>query len=250
MAKLVICLAALLALATGNIVLDRNGIGKTFDGIGGLSGGGATTRLLLDYVEPQRSQVLDYLFLPSFAASLQILKVEIGGDSQSTDGTESSHMHAADDLNYERGYEWWLMVEAKKRNPDILLYGLPWAFPGWVGDGSGSPFKYPNLTSTYIVNWIAGAKTVYGLTIDYIGVWNERASDSTYVQTLRTALNAAGFGHTKIVAQDGGTQICTDMSKDPAYAAAVDVIGNNFIIKSTMSFMPVGLDDLVPSLTV
>ena len=39
-------------------------------------------------------------------------------------------MHSKDDLNYERGYEWWLMVEAKKRNPDILLYGLPWAFPG------------------------------------------------------------------------------------------------------------------------
>ena len=30
------------------------------------------------------------------------------------DGTESSHMHEADDENYERGYEWWLMVEAKK----------------------------------------------------------------------------------------------------------------------------------------
>jgi len=30
------------------------------------------------------------------------------------DGTESSHMHTADDENYQRGYEWWLMVEAKK----------------------------------------------------------------------------------------------------------------------------------------
>ena len=31
-----------------------------------------------------------------------------------SDGTESSHMHSSDDLNYERGYEWWLMTEAKK----------------------------------------------------------------------------------------------------------------------------------------
>ena len=61
------------------------------------------------------------LFKPNFGASLQILKVEIGGDSQSTDGTESSHMHDADDLDYTRGYEWWLMGEAKKRNPDIKL---------------------------------------------------------------------------------------------------------------------------------
>ena len=53
--------------------------------------------------------------------SLQILKVEIGGDSQSTDGTESSHMHGPDDLDYNRGYEWWLMQEAKNRNPEIKL---------------------------------------------------------------------------------------------------------------------------------
>jgi hypothetical protein len=30
-------------------------------------------------------------------------------------------MHSPDDLNYKRGYEWWLMSEAKKRNPDIKL---------------------------------------------------------------------------------------------------------------------------------
>ena len=30
------------------------------------------------------------------------------------DGSESSHMHSKDDENYERGYEWWLMQEAKK----------------------------------------------------------------------------------------------------------------------------------------
>lgn len=31
-----------------------------------------------------------------------------------TDGTEASHMHNSWDENYQRGYEWWLMVEAKK----------------------------------------------------------------------------------------------------------------------------------------
>jgi galactosylceramidase len=49
-----------------------------------------------------------------YGAALQILKVEIGGDAQSTDGSESSHMHEPNDENYNRGYEWWLMVEAKK----------------------------------------------------------------------------------------------------------------------------------------
>lgn len=47
---------------------------------------GATTRLLIDYPTQQRDEVLDYLFKPNFGASLHVLKVEIGGDSQSTDG--------------------------------------------------------------------------------------------------------------------------------------------------------------------
>ena len=72
---------------------DSAGPAKTFHGIGGLSGGGATSVLLPSYAEPQRSEILDFLFKPNFGASLQILKVEIGGDAQSTDGSESSHMH-------------------------------------------------------------------------------------------------------------------------------------------------------------
>ena len=51
---------------------------------------------------------------------MHILKVEIGGDSQSTEGTEASHMHVAWEENYQRGYEWWLMVEAKKVSASIV----------------------------------------------------------------------------------------------------------------------------------
>lgn len=40
-----------------------------------------------------------------------------------SDGTEPSHMHYENDENYFRGYEWWLMKEAKKRNPNITLIG-------------------------------------------------------------------------------------------------------------------------------
>ena len=62
----------------------------------------------------------------------------------------------------------WLMTEAKKRNPNIKLYGLPWAFPAWVGNGTGNPFAYPDLTAGYITKWVQGADTVYGLNIDYV----------------------------------------------------------------------------------
>lgn len=124
----------------------------------------------MNYQEPYRSQILDYLFKPNFGASLHILKVEIGGDAQSTDGTEPSHMHYENDENYFRGYEWWLMKEAKKRNPKIKLIGLPWAFPGWIGKGENWPYDYPDITAYYIVSWILGAKQYHDLDIDYIGV--------------------------------------------------------------------------------
>jgi galactosylceramidase len=76
---------------------------RNLTAIGGLSGGGATSVLLRHYPEPYRSQILDYLFKPSFGASLQVLKTEIGGDGQSTDGAESSHMHNPWEENYQRG---------------------------------------------------------------------------------------------------------------------------------------------------
>jgi len=41
----------------------------------------------------QQGQILDLLFKPGFGAALQMLKVEIGGDALTTDGSESSHMH-------------------------------------------------------------------------------------------------------------------------------------------------------------
>jgi hypothetical protein len=103
-----------------------------FDGLGAASAG-ASSRLLIDYPEPQRSQILDYLFKPGYGAALQHLKVEIGADVNSTDGSEPSHMRSASDHNSRRGYEWWLMEEAHKRNPGIILEILPWGAPGWVG---------------------------------------------------------------------------------------------------------------------
>ena len=45
---------------------------------------------------------------PLLSAGIQLLKVEIGGDTQSTEGTEASHMRSKDDGNTEaafnRGY--------------------------------------------------------------------------------------------------------------------------------------------------
>ena len=83
-------LTTLPVLAQTSIVLDGNSPGRRFDGIGAASAG-ASSRLLIDYPEPYRSQILDFLFKPNYGASLQHLKVEIGADVNSTDGSEPSH---------------------------------------------------------------------------------------------------------------------------------------------------------------
>ena len=90
------------------ITLDPAGKGRVYEGIGAASAG-ASSRLLYDYKEPYRSQILDYLFKPAYGAALQHLKVEMGGDVNSTDGAEPSSMRSRDDHDYTRGYEWWLM---------------------------------------------------------------------------------------------------------------------------------------------
>ncbi|XP_069140053.1 galactocerebrosidase-like isoform X2 [Argopecten irradians] len=201
--------------------------GRRFDGIGGLSGGGATSKLLVNYPEKYRDQILDYLFKPNFAASLQMLKVEIGGDSQSTEGTEASHMHNEWDENYQRGYEWWLMTEAKKRNPDILLYGLPWAFPGWLSNSFDNPYTNVTRTAEYVTRWLLGAKKFYNLTIDYVGIWNERPYDVSYIKTLRKTLDSNQLSRVKIVAADGGWEIASHL-QDKELEAVIDYIGVHY----------------------
>src|ERR1044072_8712621 len=93
------------------IRLNGNAGGKRFDGIGIVNGGGATSVLLKDYPEPQRSQILDLVFKPKFGASVSSLLVEIPGDGNATQGSMPSHMHTHDDLNYSRDYIWWVMTE-------------------------------------------------------------------------------------------------------------------------------------------
>ena len=56
--------------------VDVTGPSRTWEGLGGLSAG-ASSRLLLDYVEPQRTQILNLLFKPKTGASWQILYVHV-----------------------------------------------------------------------------------------------------------------------------------------------------------------------------
>ncbi len=197
--------------------------GRTFDGVGAISGGGGNSRLLVNYPEPQRSQILDYLFKPGYGAQVQVLKLEIGGDANSTDGSEPSHEHVRGDVNCNVGYEFWLGEQAAARNPNIKLYGLPWTAPGWIGNHN---FWSQDMID-YDISWLNCAKG-HGLTISYLGGWNERGYDKGWYEKLRSALNANGFGAVKVVGADSGWEVADDMVKDSAFNNAVDVVGSHY----------------------
>ena len=154
-------------------------------------------------------------------------------------------MHTRMDLNFDRGYEYWLMAEAKRRNPKVTTYGLSWAAPGWINNGSqwdvfaGRPscpspaqcayFSADNIK--YQTNWVIGAYRAYNITIDYLGIWNERPwGTPAYVKALRASLDAAGFHATQIVGSDGGVggDEIAAMKADPVFSAAVPILGAHY----------------------
>ena len=110
--------------------------------------------------------------------------------------------------------EWWLMKEAKARNPALKLYGLPWGWPGWLDPSASATveaknaFANPDVTANYTLGkiqisrrsearpqpsdgvglsaaFLLGAKRVHGLHIDYMGQWNERNAPKSYNDALR-----------------------------------------------------------------
>jgi hypothetical protein len=224
--------ATTLPAVSTSISLNGSSSGRVFDGIGAISGGGGNSRLLIDYPEPSRSQILDYLFKPDYGASLHILKVEVGGDTNSTDGSEASFMHTATDQNFTRGYEWWLMQQAKARNPNIKLYGLAWGAPGWIGTTGAPVFDSNNRfwsqdMVNYYIAWIKGAKSHYNLTIDYIGGWNERGYNKQFYEALKSALQSNGLA-TKVVAADSDWSVADAMASDATFNSAIDIVGAHY----------------------
>lgn len=232
--------AAMFAVATGEPVdaaqtvkLQGDAGGKRFDGIGTVNGGGGTSVLLKDYPEPQRSQILDLVYKPKFGGSVSTLLVEIPGDGNSTQGSMPSHMRTRDDLDYTRGYTWWILREAKKRNPKLSLDGAAWSAPGWVGN----PNYWTQDSADYLVKWLQGLRKVFGLELDAIGCRNEKGVNFEFAKKLRATLNANGFEKIKIHAFDDWPKhklnFVKDLLKDPAARDAIDIIGAHILYGET-----------------
>ncbi len=180
--------------------------------------------------------MLDWLFLPNYGAGFTHLKVEVGGEINSTDGTEPTHARSREELDhpkreyFERGYEWWLMKEARKRNPNIILDCLPWGAPGWIGDGN----YYSHDMIDYLIGFIKGGEEFHGLKISLVGSWNEKLDDPEWLKRLRHALDANGLGRVGIVGGDMNGppehqwQIAGQAAADPELAKCLYAIGVHY----------------------
>ena len=191
-------LALLLALAMNatsavqTIRITNIEQGKRFDGIGAVNGGGATSVLLKDYPEPQRSQIMDLVYKPMFGASVSAILVEVPGDGNSTQGSMPSHSHYRGDNNFMRGYIWWVMREAKQRNPQLALDATAWSAPAWVGN-----FWSDDMVGYYIA-WLQGLRHVHGLELDALGCHNEKGWNGDFAKQMRRAMNERGFKGVKL----------------------------------------------------
>ena len=127
--------------------------------------------------------------------------------------------------------------------------------PGWIGDAenpAGSFYSQDNID--YHLSWLDCALNTHGVEIDYMGaflffrvftftpfsspsplhtttagVWNERGADPTWTIQLRAAMDAAGYLNTRIVSADSSWgDVVGPMTSNPAYAAAVDIVGAHY----------------------
>ena len=229
LAGLMLLVSCLDLRAQTTIAVDGKQGGQMFYGAGAVSGGGGNSRLLYDYQEPYRTDILDYLFKPNVGANMQILKVEIGGGNNSTSGSEASHEYTQGQITCNAGFEWWMMAQAKQRNPNIKLYAAAWTAPAWVGGWfNGSNAKQ------YLLDWMQCAKK-NGFTIDYLDPGPNEYNNTNHFGTsdwwidFRQSLTAAGFGSTQILAGDWGDwQIADDLTADAAWKASVAAIGAHY----------------------
>lgn len=210
------------ASATQTVRISDLQAGKRFDGIGAVNGGGATSVLLKDYPEPQRSQIMDLVYKPKFGASVSAILVEVPGDGNSTQGSMPSHSHYRGDANFLRGYIWWVMREAQQRNPLLALDATAWSAPAWVGN-----FWSQDMADYYLA-WLQGLREVHGLELDALGCHNEKGWSGDFAKMLRKAMNERGFANVKLHGFGNWGQSKMDfvraMQEDKELADALDAV--------------------------
>ena len=85
----------------------------------------------------------------------------------------------------------------------------------------------------YLTSWLEGAKNIYNLNIDYIGIWNEHTKEleAEFVIQFRKALDTSGFQKVEIIVADGDgndVDVCYDLNANGVYSDVVGKIGLHY----------------------
>ncbi len=234
--SIILLLTASGAWAAQKVTIDGSGTGRIFDGIGLVNSSG-TSKLLQDYPPEQQSDILDFLFTPNFGAGLTIMRNEIGGDINSSTGTEPSHQRLAADAPVARGVNFWIAREAKNRNPEMQFVGSRWGIPAWADSSNTNKLNY---YLSYL-----DLMTANGTPLDYLSPEeNEGSFDRDYVvNTLKPALDANGYGSLKLVAREAyqSWAIADTIQTDTALKHILSAINNHYVTTSTSNALNCGL---------
>jgi hypothetical protein len=142
---------------------------------------------------------------------------------------------------YNRGWEWWLLAEAKKRNPALVTMALSWGVPGWIGNQTVSAY-WSDDNIDFHVRWVRGLWKHHGIQLDWLGIWNEvdinahdgMAGGWDWVLKLRAALDAEPDGvgkKVKLLADDtvGSTgAACSLMLQNQTIRDALAGLANHY----------------------
>ena len=109
-----------------------------------------------------------------------------------------------------RGYELWFAKEALRRNPDLVLYGLPWTFPPWV---EVAPEGFGAAAIVYLADWVVGLENALGRPLQYLGWHNESPWQDEWVYGLRQELDRRSKQHVRLVVADCGPNYQTSESQ-------------------------------------
>ena len=219
------------------VKIDGKTKGRRWGGVGSAPSN-AMGRMLQFYPEDIQNDILDYFFKPNFGMALTHLKVEVGGDNNSTSGTEPSFAHTREEFSnpdFKRGYLYPLMRAARDRNPAIELGALAWIQPYWPGNGAGRSDNHSFFTpesADYFVKFFEGARDAWKLEMQYFSPeQNERDPSGRrdwVVKNLRPAFDKAGFQHVKFVLDHDGWPLRNE-DNDLELFKCVGALGRHYV---------------------
>jgi galactosylceramidase len=225
------------------IRIDGKSGGRRWGGIGSTPAT-AMERQLMHYPKAIQEDILDLCFKPNFGMGLTHLKVEVGGDNNSTSAIEPSFAHTREEManpNFRRGGNYWLMRKARDLNPSIELGALAWTQPYWVGeeikrkDVSDNGSFYTQESAEYFTKFFEGARKEWGLEMQFFSPeQNERGHTGRrdwVMNNLKPTLDKAGFEHIKFVIDGGGWPL-RHGDDDPEFLKHVYARGTHYVENS------------------